>query len=407
MHSSAGVDRTVVFNRAVLPVQGGFNRLLDDGVDLVSEAGGAGIGTNVAEEFVQLSFAQALQLAAIVGAGRLRGEDEVGLAADNLRIEVHEIKSEEGRAVGGDPGVLNIVILEVGEIILDGGAFPERSLRARLVFLGEWVHLLSERPVGPGEAEKERVECLPLGLVAARDLDDAGKGELVEAAVAESEIAAEEMAGSTRKTCASSQARRFTCCFGRHKFSLDAIELTNESRILWVPVQQSAKTPPLLPICIKAEDFDKLALDMVDPKDGHLLWSKLIIAIGQGELIVPGEEAGCVSGVVGHHLGSLEFVEAIWAAQLHLDQFVVHVSGKLKRALVVADLTKETFAQLVGVADLVEEKGEGRGHGIGSGVGGGNVAEDFLAGTRLADRESVVSEVFLLDCLALQGVVTL
>lgn len=41
-----------MFNRAGLPGQGGFNGLLDNGVDLVSEAGGAGIGGDVAEEFI-------------------------------------------------------------------------------------------------------------------------------------------------------------------------------------------------------------------------------------------------------------------------------------------------------------------------------------------------------------------
>ncbi|KAI0289047.1 hypothetical protein BC826DRAFT_639494 [Russula brevipes] len=73
--AGAGVDGTVVPNRASLPILGGFNGLFDDGVDLVSEADGAGIGGDVAEEVVQLGFAQALEFATIVGARSLRGED--------------------------------------------------------------------------------------------------------------------------------------------------------------------------------------------------------------------------------------------------------------------------------------------------------------------------------------------
>lgn len=79
------------------------------------------------------------------------------------------------RAVSRNPGALDIVILEVGEIIRDG-ACPEQSLHACLVFLGEWVLLLSERRIEPGEAEKKHVEHLPLGLVAAHDRDDVGEG---------------------------------------------------------------------------------------------------------------------------------------------------------------------------------------------------------------------------------------
>jgi hypothetical protein len=60
--------------------------------------------------------------------------------------------------------------------------------------------------------------------------------------------------------------------------NLDVTELTNESGILRVPAQQSAKTLPLLPVCVKVEDFNKLVLDIVDPKDGHWMWSKHVIA---------------------------------------------------------------------------------------------------------------------------------
>ncbi|KAI9449891.1 hypothetical protein F5148DRAFT_1245376, partial [Russula earlei] len=229
MTAGADVDGAVVLNRAGLPVLGGFNGLLDDGVDLDSEAGSAGIGGDVAEEFVQLGFAQALEFAAIIGTGSLRGEDDVGLAANDVWIVAREIESEEGRAVG--------------EIILDRDSRPERSLRAHLVFLREWVLPLAKRRVGPGEAKKERVERLPLGLVVTHDSDDVGKTEDVEAAVGKSEVAAKEMAGSAWKTCASCLPAVST----GHEFSLDAIELGDASRILRIPIQQSAKTPPFLP----------------------------------------------------------------------------------------------------------------------------------------------------------------
>ena len=52
MAAGAGVDRAVVQNRngAGLPVPSGFDGVFDDGVNLASEAGGAGIGVDVAEE---------------------------------------------------------------------------------------------------------------------------------------------------------------------------------------------------------------------------------------------------------------------------------------------------------------------------------------------------------------------
>ena len=52
MAAGAGVGRAVVRNRngAGLPVPSSFDGLFDDDVNLTSEAGGAGIGVNVAEE---------------------------------------------------------------------------------------------------------------------------------------------------------------------------------------------------------------------------------------------------------------------------------------------------------------------------------------------------------------------
>lgn len=76
MAAGAGVNGSVVRNGAGLPVLSGFDGLLDDGVDLVSQASSAGIGNDVAEELVQVSFAQALEFAAIIGTGSLWGEDE-------------------------------------------------------------------------------------------------------------------------------------------------------------------------------------------------------------------------------------------------------------------------------------------------------------------------------------------
>jgi len=72
----------------------------------------------------------------MIGARSLRGEDEV---ADELRIEAHEIKSEEGRAVAGDPGVPDVVARDVGEIAVDRGARPEQFLRVHPVFLGDGI----------------------------------------------------------------------------------------------------------------------------------------------------------------------------------------------------------------------------------------------------------------------------
>lgn len=59
------------------------------------------------------------------------------------------------------------------------------------LFVRAWYSSTNRR-LRPGEAEKVCVERLPLGLVAAQDRDDAGKGEHAEAVVSESEIAAEE-----------------------------------------------------------------------------------------------------------------------------------------------------------------------------------------------------------------------
>ena len=122
-----------------------------------------------------MGFAQGLEFAAIIDTGSLRGEDEVGPAADDLRIIASEIESEEGSSAGSDPRAFDVVVLEMGEIVLDGAARPERSSRACFVFFGEWVLLPAERRVGPSEAEEERVERLSLGLVVAHDRDDAGR----------------------------------------------------------------------------------------------------------------------------------------------------------------------------------------------------------------------------------------
>ena len=52
MATGAGVNGSVVRNGAGLPVLSGFNGLLDDGVNLVSQASSAGIGGDVAEALV-------------------------------------------------------------------------------------------------------------------------------------------------------------------------------------------------------------------------------------------------------------------------------------------------------------------------------------------------------------------
>ena len=105
--------------------------------------------------------------------------------------------------MGGDPEVLDVVVLKVGKIVLDRIAQSLRLLRAHFVFPGEWVLFLAKGCVGPCKAEKERVERLPLGLVIAHERDDVGKGEFTEAAVGESEIAAKEIASSATRTCIS------------------------------------------------------------------------------------------------------------------------------------------------------------------------------------------------------------
>ena|SRR6266540_6251788 len=93
MAAGASVNGTVVRNGVGLPVPSGFDGLFDNGVELVSEAGAAGIGVDVVEEFVQVGFAQALEFAAIIGSSSLRVEDEV----------------EEGSSAGSDPRVFDVV----------------------------------------------------------------------------------------------------------------------------------------------------------------------------------------------------------------------------------------------------------------------------------------------------------
>lgn len=161
MATGTGVNGSVVRNGVGLPVLSGFNSLIDDGVDLVSQASSAGIGGDVIEELIQLSFAQALEFAAIVGASSLWGENDVGPAADDIRIEAHKIKrSKEGGSVIGNPGVLDITVLKVGEIVLDRStrSESEQCLRTHFVFFSEWVLFLARARVGPCKAEKERVE---------------------------------------------------------------------------------------------------------------------------------------------------------------------------------------------------------------------------------------------------------
>jgi hypothetical protein len=46
---------------------------------------------------------------------------------------------------------------------------------------------------------------------------------------------------------------------------------------MWISIQRSAKTPPLIPVYVEAKDFDKFMLDIIDPEDWHLLQSKLVI----------------------------------------------------------------------------------------------------------------------------------
>src|SRR6266436_4319614 len=132
------------------------------------------------------------------------------------------------------------------------------------------------------------------------------------------------------------EGRRFTCFLSRHELGLDSVEFRNESEIRLLPIQYLTESIPLLTVLIQAEDFHKFALDIIGPKNGHLLWSKLVVGIGERKLVVPGEEASRVCGVVSHRLWSLEDVKAIRAAQLHLDyahlifEFVVHVGSKLE-----------------------------------------------------------------------------
>lgn len=123
-----------------------------------------------------------------------------GPTEDHLRIEAHKIKSKEGGLVGGKPGVLEVVVLVVSEIVLDRNTQFERLLHAHFVFLGKWVLFLVNGCVRPCKAEKERVERLPLGLVTSHGRHDVGKGEGLEAAVGESEIAAKEMGFSAPNT---------------------------------------------------------------------------------------------------------------------------------------------------------------------------------------------------------------
>jgi hypothetical protein len=77
---------------------------------------GAGVVGNVVEELVEVGLTQLKEFAAIVAAGSLRGENEVGLAVDNLRIIASATECDERCASCGDPGISNVVVEEMGEI---------------------------------------------------------------------------------------------------------------------------------------------------------------------------------------------------------------------------------------------------------------------------------------------------
>ena len=289
--TGADVDGAVVRNGAGLPVPGGCDGLIDDGVELTSETCGAGIGGHVAEELVELSFAQALELAAIIGSGSLWGENEVGLTADHLRIIVSEIKSEEGRSAGSDPRVFEVCVLEVDKIVIDGN---ERPPGPHFVLRSERVLLLLERRVVPREAQKEHIERLPLGLVVAHEGYGVGKGKRLETGAGESEIAARKWPAAFGRPASAmnvispvevrSESEGLTCCFGRHELGLYAIELYVPSGIVRVLIQEGAETVPLLAALVQTEDSDKFKFDIVDSEDEHLLRSELVVAVGERKL---------------------------------------------------------------------------------------------------------------------------
>ena len=109
-----------------LPVPRGVDSLVYDSINI--ELGGLALSAvivrNVVEELVKVSLTQAKEFVAIVVAGSLRGENEVGLEADKPRIIASAAKCDERCAPCGDLRIFNIVVEEMGEIQVDNDASP-------------------------------------------------------------------------------------------------------------------------------------------------------------------------------------------------------------------------------------------------------------------------------------------
>jgi hypothetical protein len=113
----------MVLNSAGLPVPSGVYGLFYDSIELGGLAFGVGIVRNIVEELVEVGLAQPKEFAAILVAGSLGGEDEVGLAADNLRIVIASVAEWDECCVScGNPRIFNIIVKEMDEIKADNGA---------------------------------------------------------------------------------------------------------------------------------------------------------------------------------------------------------------------------------------------------------------------------------------------
>jgi hypothetical protein len=114
----------MVMNSADLPVPRGVDGLVYDNIELGGLALSAGIVENVVEELVEVGLTQAKEFAVIVVAGSPRGEKEVGLAADILRIKGSAAECDERCASCGNPRIFNVIVKEMDEIQVDKGASP-------------------------------------------------------------------------------------------------------------------------------------------------------------------------------------------------------------------------------------------------------------------------------------------
>lgn len=71
--------------------------------------GSTGVAGNVVEKLVTIGLTQSKEFAAMVVAGSLGGENEVGIAADSVRIVASAGESDERCAFSGDPRIFKVI----------------------------------------------------------------------------------------------------------------------------------------------------------------------------------------------------------------------------------------------------------------------------------------------------------